>query len=347
MASAHPEHRFIFIFDREYDKKLSFPVNVKTVIAGPEARHPVLWWLWYNFSLPRLAKKYKADVLVSPDSFCSLTTSIPQCLVLHDLSFLHFPAFNKKSHLRFMKFFMPRFLKKAKSIATVSEFSKADIIKQYGIDSNKIDVVYSGVSDDFIPATIDEREKVKEEFTSGSEYFLFTGALHPRKNLMNLLKAFSVFKKRQKSGMKLVIAGRLAWKYEGFLNSLKSYKYRDDVVLTGYVTRETITSLTASAYAMVYPSLFEGFGVPPLESMRSGVPVITSKNTAMQEICGDAALYADPNAPADIASQMMLVYKDEDLRKEMIAKGIEQAKKYNWNLTAELLWQSIVTASNN
>src|SRR5690606_32023968 len=138
-----------------------------------------------------------------------------------------------------------------------------------------------------------QKENVKLKFTDGKEFFLYTGAIHPRKNLINLLKGFSVFKKRLQSNFKLVIAGRLAWKYESFLNDIKSYKYRQDIILTGYIPEEDLADLTGSAYAMIYPSLFEGLGVPVLEAMQSGTPVITSEGSAMQEVAGDAAIYAD------------------------------------------------------
>jgi glycosyltransferase involved in cell wall biosynthesis len=183
---------------------------------------------------------------------------------------------------------------------------------------------------------------VKNKHTNGKEFFLYTGAIHPRKNLINLLKAFSVFKKRLQSNMKLVLAGRLAWKYDSFLEDLKHYKYRDDVVMTGYITENDLVDLTASAYAMVYPSLLEGFGVPVLEAMQSAVPVITSSSSAMQEIAQEAALYADPNDINDIAEKMMLIYKDENLRNELIKKGNEQVKTYCWQKTSEKLWDSIL-----
>ena len=161
---------------------------------------------------------------------------------------------------------------------------------------------------------------------------------------MNLLKAFSLFKKRQQTGMKLVFIGRLAWKYESFTASLKTYKYRNDVVLTWYVPEEELVNIIGAAYGMVYPSLFEGFGVPVLEAMKCEVPVITSYGSAMQEIAKEAALYADPAHHTDIADKMMLLYKDENLRKEMIQKGKQVIKEYNWDNTAALLWQCILKA---
>lgn len=349
ITAAHPEHEFIFIFDRPYDERFVFGPNVKAVVTGPPARHPLLWKLWYDIKVPVLLRKYKADVFVSCDGFCSLGTKVPQCLVLHDLAFLHYPSFIPKSQLLYYKRYTPKMLAKAKVIATVSAFSKKDIISQYGTAADKINIVYSAAKEIFQPLTNEEKQATRTKYTGGKEYFVYTGAIHPRKNLVNLLKAFSLFKKRQQSSMKLVLAGRLAWKYDSFVKNLKTYKYRDDVVMTGYVNEEEIRKLVGAAYAMVYPSLFEGFGVPVLEAMQCDVPVITSLNSSMQEIANEAALYADPESPADIAEKMMLLYKDEKLRGQLIEKGRVTGKQYSWDLSAERLWMSIekVMQQNN
>lgn len=342
----HPEHTFVFIFDQPYDESFVFERNVKAVITGPASKQPLLWKYWYDIKIPALLRKYKADVFVSCDGICSLRTKLPQCLIVHDLAFLHYPSFHKKSHLSFYKKYTPKFLEKTAAIATVSSFSKNDIIGQYKIDPDKIDVVFSAAKDLFKSCGDEEKSFIKNKYTEGKEYFLYTGAIHPRKNLMNLLKAFSVFKKRQKTNMKLVLAGRLAWKYESFIESLKSYKYRNDVVMTGYVDEVELVKITGAAYGLVYPSFFEGFGVPVLEAMKCNVPVITSANSAMQEIAKDAALYINPESHIDIADKMMLLYKDENLRNQLIEKGRSTAEEYNWDKTAALLWQSIVKGAN-
>jgi glycosyltransferase involved in cell wall biosynthesis len=344
MVKDHPEHEFLFLFDRPFDKRFVFGSNVKAIVAGPPARHPVLWKWWYDIQVPRLLKKHKADVFLSCDGFCSLTTKIPQCLVVHDLSFIHYPSFISKSHLLFYKHFTSKFLEKAKSIATVSTFSKNDIMAQYKISEEKITVVYSAGKEIFHPVDFTTQELTRNKYTSGKNYFVYTGAIHPRKNLMQLLKAFSVFKKRQKSDWKLVLAGRLAWKYEHFKESLKTYKYRDDVVLTGYMEEQELVNLIGSAYAMVYPSLFEGFGVPVVEAMRCHIPVVTSLNSSMQEIAVDAALFANSRDHTDIADKMMMLYKDESLRNRLIQKGIERVKEFSWDRTAELLWKALMKA---
>ena len=342
MARNHPEHQFCFLFDRPFSEEFIFASNIKGVVVSPPARIPLLWKYWYDVRVPLALKKIKADVFVSPDGYCSLTTSIPQCLVVHDLGFLHYPDTYKKSHVSYLKKNTSRFLKKAAGIVTVSGFSKNDIVQQYKIAPEKIDVVYNGVKKVFHPLSPEERSGAKEKYTEGNEYFLYAGAIQPRKNLLNLLKAFSIFKKRLQSNMKLVLAGRLAWKNEEFWKLVQSYKYRDDVVITGYLPEKEMALLMGSAYALVYPSLFEGFGVPVAEAMKCGVPALTSQKSSMQEIAGEAALYFDPRNHSDIADKMMLIYKDESLRNQLSEKGKYQAEKYSWENAAEIFWESIL-----
>ena len=344
IAANNPEHTFIFIFDSKYDPYLTFATNIKPVVTGPVARYPLLWKFWYDVKIPAILKKYKADVFVSCDNICSLVTKVPQCLLILDLEFIHHPSFIKKAHLNFYKKYIAKFLSKAKSIATLSDFVKQDIITHYKTESAKIDVVFSGASNIFQPISDEEKAATKDKYTGGLEYFLYTGQIHPKKNLLNLLKAFSVFKKRQQTNMKMVLAGKLAKNYSLFKEDLKSYKYRNDVVLTGTVEETELVKITGAAYGFIYPSLYEGFAVPLLQALHCGVPVITMPQSSMQEIAKDAALYADANSHTAIADKMMLLYKDENMRKDLIEKGKEIASGYSWEKTAQLLWQNILKA---
>ncbi|MFN2456983.1 MAG: glycosyltransferase family 4 protein [Chitinophagaceae bacterium] len=344
LAVQYPEHQFYYLFDRPYDTELHFPQNVTPLVVPPPARHPILWKYWYDVKIPRILKKIKADVFVSPDGFCSLTTGVPQCLVLHDLGFLHYPEAYKKMHALYYKRFTGKFLRKADTVATVSETSKNDILQNYRISPDKIDVIYSAAKEVFQPLDIQQQAAVKEKYTEGKEYLIYAGAIHPRKNLINLLKAFSIFKKRQRSNMKLVLTGRLAWKNKEFLNLLDSYKFKTDVILTGYVEEAEILKLIGAAYALVYPSRFEGFGLPVLEAMKCNVPALTTIHTSMQEVAKDAALYFNATDPQDIADKLMLIYKDENLRKQLIERGSTISKKYSWQRTAGLLWNCISKA---
>jgi glycosyltransferase involved in cell wall biosynthesis len=338
----HPEHEFIFFFDRPYDPMFVFAPNVTPVVVHPQARHPILFYLWFEWSLPGKLRKYKADLFLSPDSFMSLSTKVPTCLVIHDLAFEHYPGHFVLAQRLYWRHYSPLFAKKAKRIATVSTFSKDDIVKRYHIAPENIDVVYNGAHDEYKPLSREERETVKKEYADGCEYFVFAGALHPRKNIVNLLKAFVIFKQRQRTNMKLVIAGRPAWKYEEVEEMRTSMPFKEDVKWVGYMNVDELSKVIGGAYALVYASLFEGFGIPILEALQCDVPAIVSNTSSMPEVAGDAALLVDPTDPQDIANKMHLIYKDEALRSRLIEKAREQIKKFNWELSAKNLWDCMM-----
>jgi glycosyltransferase involved in cell wall biosynthesis len=342
MVHNHPEHEFIFFFDRPYDSSFVFGPNVTPVVVSPQARHPILFYIWFEWRLPSLLKKYKADVFLSPDGYLSLSTNVPTCLVIHDLAFEHYPEHLVGSHKIYWRYYSPRFAQKAKRIATVSTYSKQDICELYHIPSDKIDVVYNGAHDEYKPLDWNEREAVKEKYADGCEYFVFAGALHPRKNIVHLLKAFIAFKKRQRSNMKLVIVGRLAWKYEEVVAMQQSMPFRDDVKWVGYMNVDELSKVMGGAYALVYPSLFEGFGIPILEALKCNVPTIVSNTSSMPEVAGDAGILVDPTDVEDIANKMQQVYKDEALRAKLISNAQEQVKKFSWEQSAERLWDCLM-----
>ncbi len=338
----HPEHEFIFFFDRQYDPSFVFAPNVTPVVVHPQARHPILFYLWFEWSIPFMLRKYKADLFLSPDSYLSLSTKVPTCLVIHDLAFEHYPEHFVMSHRLYWRHYSPLFAKKAKRIATVSNFSKDDIVKHYGIDPANIDVVYNGAHDEYVPLSAEDREAVKQKYADGCEYFVFAGALHPRKNIVNLLKAFVEFKKRQRTNMKLVIAGRPAWKYDEVEEMKSEMPFKDEVKWVGYMNVDELSKVIGGAYALVYCSLFEGFGIPILEALQCDVPAIISNTSSMPEVAGDAALQADPSDPMDIADKMHLIYRDEALRARLVEKARIQIKKFDWNISAKRLWESMM-----
>lgn len=338
LSQKHPKDQFTFIVDKPIETSIA--KNIQVVVTDAAPSKTLLWQYWLNYKLPSLLKKHKVDVLVNA-GVCSLRTKIPQLLLLNDLSFLHIPQFVNKSHARFYKKMIPKFLAKAKQVAAVSQFAKQEIIDRYKIESSKIDVVYSGASKNFQTVDWKEKEAIKEQYTEGKEYFLYNGDIHPSKNLLNLLKAFSHFKKWQKSNMQLVIVGTIAPGYEKFTEDLKTYKYRNEVVMINSFSAEELEKITASAYALVYSTSFENFPIPALQAIQAEVPVIISNVGAMPELFNDAALYVNPDDFKDIATQMILLFKDENKRNELVEKGKATAGKYSWDKTAELLWQAI------
>ena len=207
-------------------------------------------------------------------------------------------------------------------------------------------MAYTAASNNFKPSAWQQKDAVKEKYTEGLEYFLHTGPVNTGSNLITLLKAFSFFKKRQKSNMQLLLASKSVVTDKEFIKSLASYKYRDEVKLLDNLSEENIAQITAAAYALIYPSFYNACGTSLLHAMQSDIPVITGNNTAMPEICGDAALYINPNDFNDIAEKMMLLFKDEDLRNQLIIKGRHQAGMYNWDKTADKVWGIILKCTN-
>jgi glycosyltransferase involved in cell wall biosynthesis len=344
IAGNNPQHQFIFISDRKGEYSFVPCSNIKEVVAGPATKHPLLWRFWFDIKIPSLLRKYKADVFVTCDGICSLTTKVPQCLVLQDVAFLQQGSFMSKSHVNFFKKNSSKFLNKANAIAATSVFTKQAMVSRYNISDSSIDVIYNAVSESFQPTTNEEKLVVKNNYTEGKEFFLYNGDIHPANNLLHLLKAFSVFKKRQQTSMKLVLAGKVSNKYPSFKESLKSYKYRKDIVVIENATENELISIVGAAYGLVNPSVYEGFIPAVLQAMRCNVPVISVAGSSMQEITESAALYVDVNSHTDIANKMMLLYKDEKLHKELAEKGKPVAEKFTWDKTADLLWQSILKA---
>jgi len=338
----HPEHSFIFIFDRPYSPEFIFAENVTPVVCFPQARHPLLWYLFFEWSVPHILKKYKADLFLSCDGWISLRTKVKCLPVIHDLNFFHFPEFIPWLVRKYYYYFFPLFVRKSCRIATVSGFSRNDIATMFKYDLNKIDVVYNGANDSFRPISESGQVQTRDRFSGGCPYFLFIGLIHPRKNLANLITAFEGFKQAAGSNMKLMVVGSKKWWTPDMQQALDASNFKEDIVFTGRLTDADLTKITASAMALVYASYFEGFGIPVLEAMYCDVPVIASAVTSLSEVGGDAVLYVDPASANSIRDAMLSLFSDIGLRKNLIAKARVQREKFTWIKTAGLLWESIL-----
>jgi glycosyltransferase involved in cell wall biosynthesis len=338
-------HEFIFIHEKKKARLFTPGPRVKNIVAGPPGNHPLLWKYWNEVKIPLLLRRHHADVMVTCNGCCSLSAPVPQCLLVQDLSFLHHPAVFTKSELAYFKKNTPRSLQKAVSVVSSSSSLRNEISALYQTDPGKIEVVYGGVNNLFQPVADNVKSAIKEKFTAGKEYFIAMGVMDQRENWIRLLKAFSVFKKRQQTGMKLVITGELPPQKETFFKSLATYKYRHDVVIINHQEEQELKELSASAYGYINPAEQEGFALPEAAAMQCGVPVITTAGTCAREIYSDAALYADTSSPDLLAGKMMLLYKDETLRKNLIEKGRALVKQFSWDKTADLLWRCIEKAA--
>lgn len=343
LVEKHPEHEFIFFFDRPYDEKFIFGPNVKPIVLFPPTRSVILIVSWFEYALPTALKKEKIDVFFSPDGFLSLRSKCKQIGVIHDLNFLHHPKDLPWRYNKYYNFFFPRFAKKANHLLTVSNFSKEDIIQSYGISSSKITVAWNGAAEIFQPITQEEKEATRQKYTHGVPYFLFVGALHPRKNIKTLFKAFQLYKKQGNKG-KLLIVGTALFKKNHAYNNLIQEEFKEDIHFAGHLKIEELAKVTASALALVFVPYFEGFGIPLVEAMRCGTPIIAGNLTSLPEVIGDAGILVDPFDEKEIANNMKLLAENDDLRKELSQKGLQRSTLFNWDDTAQKVWEVIEEA---
>lgn len=347
MVVNHPEHRFIFVFDRPYSKEFIFSDNVTPVIIFPPTRHPLLWMIWFELQIPRILNKYKADLFFSPDGYLSLSTKVKQLAAIHDINFAHRPKDLPWLKARYYNFFFPRFARKAKRIVTVSSYSKEDIHQMYQIPTNRIDVVYNGVNTLYTPTGEAERKAAKAVYSMGKDYFLFIGSLHPRKNIVGLLKAFDAFRASVESDVKLMIVGGSMFKTGEIEQTYQAMRYKSEVVFTGRVTSEELHQILGAALALTFVPFFEGFGIPVIEAMSAGIPVISSNTTSLPEVGGDAVLYVDPHDVNQLKEAMVRISNDDKLRQSLIEAGFRQKEKFSWDKTAQLLWESIQSCASS
>lgn len=343
-AERHPSHRFIFISDKPFAEKTGFASNTSIIVTSPEIKNNLLLQYWYNYKLPALLKKQQADVFVGLQGACSLRTKIPQCLVIDDTSFIGEPSFFLRPHARYYKKQMGAWLAKVKWVGVFSESTISMLADAFKMDAAKAVLLNASVGNNFVALDENEKERVKEKYAAGMEYFLTHSCNNPRSNTLTLLKAFSFFKKRQKSNMLLLVSGQ---PQPEIIQALKTYKFRSAVVLLPATDATETAKITAAAYAIIHPFLYEDTGQAVLQAMQCRVPLLCSALGALPAICGDAALYFNPNGFEDIAEKMMLVYKDEDKAKQLVNTGAEIVARYQKDNTQEMLWSLIKKTVND
>ena len=341
LVAQMPEHEFIFFFDRPYHKDFIFGENVQAIVLFPPARHPFLWWCWFEIALAHALKKYKVDVFFSPDSYLSLRADVKTIMVVHDLAYLHYPnqvGFWTKCYYQY---FLPQFIQKADEIISVSNFTKRDILNHFEVLPHKIVVACNGCKPEFRALNELEKRQIKQQYANGQDYFFYLGAVHPRKNVHRLIVAFDQFKQQTQAKMKLLIGGRLAWQTSEVEAAYRAARYQDDILFLGYITDKKLPFLMGAALALTYVSLLEGFGVPLLEAMYCEVPILTSNVTSMPEVVGEAGLLVNPKSINAIAMGMVELYKNEKLRQNLIQKGNEQRNLFNWEKATGIIISSL------
>jgi glycosyltransferase involved in cell wall biosynthesis len=345
IAKAHSDHQFFFLFDRKPDKSFHFPSNVTLLVLPPVTRLPFLLQWWHRISVPLALQWLRPDLYISPDFFLPPSITIPSLVTIHDLNFEHFPEFIPRKYRPVYQSLVRISASKASHITTVSEFSKQDIINTYAVADRKIDVVFSGLNSFLTPIEPGEIAKTKTRFGTGEVYFLVSGSLHPRKNPVRVVEAFARFRQITKLPYKLVFAGNV-WKDASMelKKCLEGHPFRDEVIFTGRVSDYEMNALFRGAVALVFASLYEGFGLPLLEASAAGIPVITSANSSMQEIGGSSSLLVDPDNVVQIADAMTKLAADAGLRQKLTDASKDLIRIYTWDRTAILMWESMKKA---
>jgi glycosyltransferase involved in cell wall biosynthesis len=338
LVEQHPEDEFFFFFDRPFDEKFIFGKNVTPIVLFPPARHPFLWYLWFEIAVARALKKHEIDVFFSPDGYLSLRSDVPTLMTIHDIAFVHYPDIISGLVSHYYRYFTPRFIAKATHLTTVSQFVKDDIAQYYGLSGDKISVTYNACQDIYKPLSIDNQTLIKNKFSGGKDYFFFVGAVHPRKNVHRLITAFDTFKQCTSSDKKLLIAGRFAWQTGEVKTAFEHAVHQKDIHFLGYVSETELPDLMASAFALTWLSLFEGFGIPLLEAMYCDVPIVTSNVTAMPEIVGDAALCVSPTDINAIAKAMQCLEEDNAFRQKLIENARIRRQAFDWNISTQTIW---------
>lgn len=295
------------------------------------------WAFWYYTGFPVQLFVDKPDIFLSTHPALPLYCPCPKIAVVHDLSFLRDKSFFKSRSQVILRKQLLHVVRRAKVIIAVSESTKKDLINFVKASPEKVAVIYEGYDTDAYKPQFDtdEVKALGQRYGIGGHYVLYVGTLEPRKNISRLIEAFASLKKQGGMQHKLVIAGKKGWFYNDIFQTVTRRGVDNEVVFTGYVPDRDLPLLISGADLFVYPSLYEGFGLPPLEAMACGIPVITSDSSSLPEVVGNAGILVDPHSVDEIAKAMYQVLSNAELREQMQHRGLDRARMFSWEKTAE------------
>jgi glycosyltransferase involved in cell wall biosynthesis len=321
----------IFAGNKITNKEYEGYGNTTCVTCSMLSGNKIVRHLWEQCRLPGLVKEYGCDVLFNPGNTGPITGSVRSVLFVHDVSFIANPQWFSKEFRYVYGKIVPLAAKRASRVITVSRYSKSEIIKYTEIQPEKVHVVYQSIEQSFHENKDQDSDGVLARHNIGKPYILFTGSLDPRKNLDGLIKAFLKLKREHAIPHTLVVVGAHNVNF-----SKMDYPLADNKILfCGYVNDADLRVLYQETDLFVYPSFYEGFGLPPLEAMACGAPVVASSTSSLPEVCGDAAVYVDPLNVDSIADGMASVLNNKGVREILIVKGKERVRMFNWEKCAE------------
>lgn len=290
------------------------------------------WWTQLRFAFE--IWKDKPNVLWMPMQTLPFfkRRKLKTVITIHDLAFKYFPEYFTSKDLRRLNFFSDYAIENSDKIIAVSGSTKQDILKFYPkIKKDKIKVIYHGCDETNFAKdrNMEKEKKLLDKLGINKKYLLYVGAIQPRKNLQTLVDAFEKVKK-ENSDLQLVLGGEKAWMSDGVLNSVENSSFKNDIIITHRLGFEDIGDLMRGAEIFIFPSYYEGFGLPVLEAFAAKVPVITSKNSSLTEVGGNGALYFDAASSDELTEKIKKVLDDKNLRNDMIKRGQDQLRNFSW-----------------
>jgi glycosyltransferase involved in cell wall biosynthesis len=327
----------------EVDSAIDYSVflSEKRYVAGPGIRlrisrlpthRPPLRILWEQLAQPWAMRDAGVDLIHEPAFVGPQTSNRPYVVTVHDLSFLLYPHGFRALNRTYLRIFTQLSVRRAQRVIAVSESTKRDLVQCYGIPPGKVDVIYNGKDAAFRQLPAGEVAGFQAEQGLPERFILFVGTLEPRKNVARLIEAYA---RLSSDRPPLMLIGGRGWLYDDVFARVEALNLSDEVHFVGYVPAEDLPRWYNAASLFVYPSLYEGFGLPPLEAMACGTPVVTSTASSLPEVVGDAGLLVDPTDTEELASAMGLVLADAGLREEMRGAGLARARDYSWRRTAQ------------
>lgn len=330
LVAQYPEWEYLLFSNHP----LASP-EAKLPQARPISRRFVSRFVWMQLMLPHIIRQTKPHLCHFPNNTAPFAANCPYILTVHDASLFLHSSYHPTSRLLALRLLLPHVARRATAVITVSHHARQDLMRILKLPSEKIHVIHEAAPDHFQPVNDPtEREQLRNRYHLPEKFILFVGTIEPRKNLPRLIRAVASLRQRN-SDARLVIVGPNGWLVNGSLErEIESLGLQDAVQNLGYVPQEDLPGIFSLATVFAFPSLYEGFGLPPLEAMACGTPVLTSRHSAMAEICGDAAYLIDPQDEAAIADGLATLLADADLRAHLRQCGLARAKQYSWERTA-------------
>ena len=340
LGRSDSENRYVIFCPSRYAAHLEHPgmfdyPNFRLIEL--RAGTPASIALWRQFALPRHIKKLGIELFHFPSFIASLRIDIPSVVTVHDLCFKLFPEAFSALRRPYYKFIIPQSVKRCDSIIADSESTRNDILKHFGMGNGSVSAIHLGVDPVrfYHVADKDERASLREQYNLPEHFILYVGTLEPRKNIPRLIRAFAYGVTSKGLPHHLVIAGRKGWMYGEIFREVRSLNLEKKVHFPGFVQPSQLGVLYSMARSLAYPSLYEGFGLPCLEAMSCGTPVVTSDRSSLPELIQDCGLIVDPDSVDSIAGALNKICSDDECYGDLSVRGIQRARHFSWLTTAK------------